>query len=126
MTSLRISRPFFFAVLIALLLPTAAFAHALLLRSTPKVHETLHDHTPAIELHFNSRIDGPRSKLTLTATDDPTAKHPIALKPPVQTAPETLVSAPAAPLANGAYTLHWIVLASDGHISRGEIPFTIQ
>ena len=115
------------SLLVALLvLPLRAFAHALLLRSTPAAHATLHDHTPAIELHFNSRIDGPRSRLTLTTAADATAKNPIALKPPVQSAPDTLVSAPAAPLSAGAYTLHWIVLASDGHISRGEIPFTIQ
>jgi len=28
-------------------------------------------------------------------------------------------------LAAGAYRLRWQVLASDGHITRGEIPFTV-
>jgi methionine-rich copper-binding protein CopC len=29
-------------------------------------------------------------------------------------------------LAAGSYTLRWQVLASDGHISRGEIPFNVR
>jgi hypothetical protein len=29
-------------------------------------------------------------------------------------------------LKSGSYTLQWQVLAVDGHISRGEIPFKVQ
>jgi methionine-rich copper-binding protein CopC len=29
-------------------------------------------------------------------------------------------------LAPGAYTLHWQVLAVDGHITRGNVPFTVD
>ena len=112
-------------ILAGFALPLRAFAHALLMHSTRAPHATLHDHTPAIELHFNSRIDDPRSRLTLTTAADTSGKQPLSLTPYVQSAPDTLVSVPAAPLPPGAYALHWIVLASDGHISRGEIPFTI-
>ena len=34
--------------------------------------------------------------------------------------------APAAPLAPGAWRLRWQVLALDGHITRGDIPFTLR
>jgi methionine-rich copper-binding protein CopC len=114
-------------ILLALALaPRFASAHALLLHSTPAEHAVIHDRAVPIKLDFNSRIDGPRSRLTLTTHQDAAAAHPIALKPVLQPAPQTLTTAPAAPLAPGAYDLRWIVLAADGHISRGEIPFTVE
>lgn len=38
--------------------------------------------------------------------------------------PPDVVSA-GAELAPGAYTLRWQVLAVDGHITRGDVPFTV-
>jgi hypothetical protein len=35
------------------------------------------------------------------------------------------LNAVAQDLANGKYQIHWQVLASDGHITRGDITFTI-
>jgi len=35
------------------------------------------------------------------------------------------LSAEAKGLRPGTYRLRWQVLASDGHITRGEIPFTV-
>ena len=32
----------------------------------------------------------------------------------------------ASGLKPGAYKLEWHVLASDGHMSKGEVPFTVQ
>ncbi len=108
-----------------LAVPRTAMAHALLMHSTPAAHGVVHDRSLPIELDYNSRVDGSRSRLTLTAKQDAGAR-PIALQPLVQTAPQVLKSAAAVPLAPGGYTLHWIVLAADGHISRGEIVFTVE
>jgi methionine-rich copper-binding protein CopC len=112
-------------LLLFLACPRLALAHAILVRSTPASHAVVDGHHLAIELHYNSRVDGARSKLTLTLTSDATLSHPLPLGALQQTAPDTLTSA-ADSLAPGEYTLHWLVLASDGHISHGDIPFTVH
>ena len=61
-----------------------------------------------------------RSRLTLVLPGG--ATQPLALLK--QPAPEELAA--HAELTPGAYTLRWQALAADGHISRGEIPFTVQ
>ena len=47
----------------------------------------------------------------------------IAIKP---TTEPDLLQGLLPPLAPGRYRLRWQVLALDGHITRGDIPFTIQ
>ena len=36
------------------------------------------------------------------------------------------VLAASATLTPGAYVMRWQVLAVDGHITRGDVPFTVQ
>lgn len=74
-----------------------------------------------VELRFNSRIDAARSRLTLVL---PNRKlRPLSLLAPVT--PATL-DARVTGLASGDYRLRWQVLASDGHITLGEIPFQVK
>ena len=40
--------------------------------------------------------------------------------------PATLVATPAAPLAAGAYTVTWHIVARDGHRMRGTYAFTVH
>ncbi len=108
------------AVVAALLIVPHAAAHAVLLESTPSLKSTVPGPDVPIKLRFNVRIDALRSRLTLIHPDG-TAQ---ALEISKQTPPDTL-SAQATGLAAGAYRLRWQVLASDGHITRGEIPFTV-
>jgi hypothetical protein len=42
-----------------------------------------------------------------------------------QTSPDTLVSE-ARTQEHGSYVLEWQVLASDGHITRGEVQFRVE
>jgi len=108
-------------VLVASLLVSSslAFAHAVLLSSTPKAHETLHGPSLNIDLKFNSRVDGSRSSLSVM-TSDGSVK---ALSLSKQVEPNELTA--RAQLAPGNYTLRWQALAVDGHITRGQIPFTV-
>ncbi len=76
--------------------------------------------TFAFQLRFNVRIDAQRSRLTLIRPDG--SSQPLELIK--QTAADTL-AASANGLAAGDYRLRWQVLASDGHITRGEIPFSV-
>jgi methionine-rich copper-binding protein CopC len=120
---LRSLRLYCFALVAAsfLALPHALLAHAILMRSNPEAHAAISGASLSIELHYNSRVDGARSKLTLTGPDGKDADLGRVSQP----AADTLVSS-ASHLTPGEYQLHWIALAADGHISRGEIPFTVK
>lgn len=74
----------------------------------------------AIVLRFNSRIDAGRSKITLTA---PPPAAPARLAITADALPDRLHA--SATLAPGEHTLRWQVLAIDGHITRGIVPFTV-
>jgi len=97
-----------------------AFAHAVLVSSTPKIHGILHGPTIDVDLQFNSRVDGTRSSLSLVTPGG--AVQPLTLEK--QTAPNELGA--HTKLNPGKYTLRWTALATDGHITRGEVPFTVD
>ena len=112
---------FFLAVLSVLALASAISAHAILVRSTPKPHEVVGSGKLDVVLEFNSRIDAGRSSVTLLLPGGKAEN--LAVLP--QPSPSTL-SATTAPLAAGSHALRWQVLATDGHITRGEIPFDVK
>jgi methionine-rich copper-binding protein CopC len=97
------------------------WAHAILVDCTPKLRSTINGSDVDIYLQFNVRIDCGRSRLRLVAPNGTTST----LKLASQSKPNTLQSHSAG-LKPGAYKLEWQVLATDGHISRGEIPFTVN
>jgi len=99
--------------------PTAA-AHAILLESNPALKSAVTGPDVPIKLRFNVRIDTFRSRLTLIHPDGSAQTLEISKQTPADT-----LSAEATGLAAGTYRLRWQVLASDGHITRGEIPFTV-
>jgi methionine-rich copper-binding protein CopC len=108
------------AVGAALLIVAPAAAHAVLLESTPALKSTVSGPDVPIKLRFNVRIDALRSRLTLIHPDGSAQALEISKQTPADT-----LSAEASGLAAGTYRLRWQVLASDGHITRGEIPFTV-
>jgi hypothetical protein len=91
--------------------------HAILLRSTPSANQVVNGKSIPIELHFNSRVDGKRSRLTLVYPDG--QQRDLVIE---QASRDSLL-ARTAEVAPGSYSLHWQVLAEDGHISRGEVLF---
>lgn len=98
-----------------------AWAHAILMESSPAANSTVNGPDLNFNLRFNVRVDGSRSKLRLLAADGSSTSLVIAK----QSNPDTLQGTVTA-LKAGAYKLQWNVLASDGHMSRGEIPFTLK
>jgi methionine-rich copper-binding protein CopC len=97
----------------------AAQAHAILLESTPAIGGTLPTGAIKFTFRYNSRIDHRRSRLLITGPDKVQSILPI-----MDEGTDDLVIA-AAKLAPGAYTIRWQVLAVDGHITRGDVPFTV-
>ena len=113
------------AIVVALLVfvvafaATRAYAHAILEDSKPANDSVVTGPDVPILLKFNVRVDAERSRLRLFF---PNATL-IDLAPD-QVSPDTLLTK-ATGLAPGPYTILWQVLAPDGHISRGEIPFKV-
>lgn|SRR5262249_7636417 len=95
-------------------------AHAIIVEATPAVGALLHAGTVDIRLRFNSRIDRQRSRLAVLDA--------IGKETPVKLDDNTradVIAAHISGLAPGAYRLRWQVLALDGHITRGDIPFSV-
>lgn len=110
------------ATAIFLVSSLAIFAHAVLVRSTPKPNEILAGPAITLVLTFNSKVDQARSSLILERADHSTSRVTINLDP---SSPEKLTGKVSS-LIPGAYTLHWQVLAVDGHITRGQVPFQVK
>jgi len=106
------------ALLLALASP--ALGHAIVVAAEPAVGAVLHGPKAQVKLRFNSRIDVERSRLTLISPDG--TARPLTLAPSDE--PDTL-AARVDGLASGGYRLRWQVLAVDGHITRGDVPFTV-
>jgi copper resistance protein C len=111
------------AVVVALLACFAPLlqAHAILLSSTPAAKAVVSGPDLTVSLKYNSRIDAKRSRLTLVSPSG--AEQTLAIA--AQSSPDVL-EAPAKGLQGGAYILRWQVLAVDGHVTRGEVPFTVR
>ena len=117
----RRTKPVLLTLAVVLIGSTCLFAHAILMDSTPKQNSTVKGPDVDITLRYNVRIDGGRSRVELIAVDG--AKSDLKLEK--QAKPDVLQSK-ATGLKPGAYKIKWNVLASDGHMSKGEVPFTVQ
>jgi len=112
-------------LVLALLLAAGAsqtcWAHAILMDSTPKSNSTAQGPDLDIMLRYNVRVDGSRSRVMLVAGDG--TSTPLTL---AKQAKPDILQMHASGLKAGAYKLQWSVLASDGHMSKGEVPFTVK
>lgn len=114
-------RQFFLATLVLASISGPAAAHAVLVESTPVPESTSSGPDIAIRLRFNVRIDAARSRITIIRSDGSIWKLQT-LKGPE---PSTL-TATATGLQPGGYRIRWQVLASDGHMTSGDIHFSIR
>jgi|SRR5579864_448010 len=103
-----------------LLIAKSAFAHAILLESAPAGNSKVSGPNVPIKLRYNVRIDKDRSRLILVSPDGSQQTLVIEKESPVDT-----LASEAKGLAAGEYRLRWQVLASDGHITRGEVLFSV-
>ncbi|MBB5327006.1 copper resistance CopC family protein [Tunturiibacter gelidoferens] len=106
---------------IVLFSPRAALAHAILVSSQPAINSTVSGPDVAVLLKYSSRVDLEHSTLTLLDPNGKVEKITINSEP----SPGSL-SAKLTGLVKGAYVLRWQILAMDGHITRGTIPFQVK
>ena len=100
--------------------PHLAEAHAILEESEPADGALVSPGPVILRLRFNSRVDRARSGLTLTRPDHSKIALPIDREGP----PEVLTS--TVTLTPGPNVVRWQVLAVDGHITRGDVAFTVR
>jgi hypothetical protein len=103
-----------------MLAPLGASAHAILMKSEPAAGLSVPAGDVDMSFRYNSRIDRARSRLTLTSPDHTQSVLKIA-----PTGPPDLLETSAKLATPGAYVVRWQVLAIDGHITRGDVPFTV-
>lgn len=110
------------ALLVGLLcgLAVPAWAHAIIVKAQPASGASMTGPDVDVVFTFNVRVDAVRSKLTLTHPDGTTSE--IALIPDPSPA---VLAGRITGLAPGNYSIRWQVLATDGHITRGDIPFVV-
>jgi methionine-rich copper-binding protein CopC len=108
------------AIALLLLLPHAAFAHAVLVKASPAQGATVKAGHVDITLTYNSRIDALHSSLHLLGPDGKAQTLAVDAH-----AAANLLVAKAEGLGTGEYKLEWQVQASDGHISRGTVEFRV-
>jgi copper resistance protein C len=94
--------------------------HAVLKEAHPAANSKVAGPDVPILLKYNVRIDAKLSKIQILNPDNSTSELVIE----TQTSADTL-SSKATGLKPGTYRIRWQVLAPDGHITRGEIPFTV-
>jgi len=119
--SSRRCRPALLLFFVTLLSTQLLFAHAILVSSTPKQNSTVKGPDVDITLRYNVRVDGGRSRVQLVGPDGKNTNLPLTKQP----SPDKL-QCKATGLQPGSYKLIWNVLASDGHMSKGEVPFNVQ
>jgi methionine-rich copper-binding protein CopC len=119
----RSGRIFLIVAAAMLLFAGAKFveAHAVLKETSPTANSTVAGPDVPLRLKYNVRVDAGRSKLELLHPDNSTSE----VKIEKQESPDTL-NATARGLKPGAYRIRWQVLSPDGHITRGEVPFTVK
>ncbi len=97
------------------------YGHAILLSAQPAAKQVIPGPNVSIQLRFNLRIDAKRSRITLIAPDG--GQTPLAI---LEQDSPSMLSSEAKGLKRGSYILRWQVLANDGHITRGEVPFRVE
>lgn len=103
-------------------LTTLAFAHAVLVDSSPKDNSTIDKAPDKIVLKFDARIE--KKVFTATLKDKDGNKIDLPDAPQDDDPPDQIVL-PMPALGPGSYRLEFQVLAADGHATPGLLRFTI-
>lgn len=105
--------------LLFFLLGTNVFAHSHLEDSSPKDGAVLTESLKEIKLTFETNLE-PTSTFTLADANGTSVTLPVEIKG------NQLVGVLQKDLANGAYSIHWKIIGTDGHPLEGDLSFTVQ
>lgn len=97
-----------------------ASAHAVILLASPTANQQVAPGELPVRIEFNARIDKARSRLQVTTPAGDKTDVPID-----PAGDPNVIAGTTGALTPGAHALRWQVLAIDGHITRGDIPFVV-
>lgn len=105
------------------LLPAAALAHAVLVKSIPAQRSSLTESPPRVELWFNERLEPAYSRASVT--DE--AGTQIDLRDALVSKEDARrLSLSLPPLRPGRYAVKFRVLSVDGHVVESSLTFTVK
>ena len=103
------------------LLPPIAWGHAVIVSARPAVGSAVALGDVEVRLEFNSRIDRQRSRVVVHRPDG--SESLVALSADV---PSNVLAGRIEAAIVGNWRLDWQVLSVDGHITRGEVVFSVR
>lgn len=110
-------------VWVALMGPTAAHAHARLVKSDPAARSVLQAAPTLLRLWFNERIE---AKFATVSIIDGQGRNMPAGAPAVAADDARRIDVNVPPLAPGVYRVRYRVLSVDGHTIESEFSFTLK
>lgn len=103
----------------ALALPTTAFAHANLLKTSPSYRERTESGPRSVALLFDQPVEAEPNAIEVTTAFGKRVSRSAHTD-------DRRVEAPLRRLDRGAYTVRWHVLSKDGHVVSGVFTFGVQ
>jgi methionine-rich copper-binding protein CopC len=110
-------------LLLVLLFPALASAHAYLVKSVPPGRATLFASPAKIQLWFNERLEPHYSSISVLDSDGKRVDLDNAL---VSTEDAKQLAIDVKQLQSGRYTVKFRVLSVDGHVVEQSFPFTVR
>lgn len=111
-------------LLVLLISPATASAHAYVVTSNPTINESLQSPPKTVEIQFDENVhlvpDG------LTVTDEDGHRVDLGNGRTLPSNGREIVCTLPQNLGKGVYTIHWQVISADGHTVEGTIPFGVQ
>jgi methionine-rich copper-binding protein CopC len=108
-----------FALLLALMLPVAASAHAMLQRATPSADAIVHGSPALVNLEFSDQLEPSFSSLTVTDDSGHAVTNGDA------SISGTMMTAKLNRLHPGRYHVQWHAVSIDTHRTEGAYSFTV-
>jgi len=112
-----------FFILLFMLSPSLAAAHAYLVKSVPAGRATLFTSPGKIQLWFNERLESRYSSASVLDSD---GKRVDLDNAQVSSDDPTQLAIGVKQLQSGRYTVKFRVLSVDGHVVEQSFPFTIR
>src|SRR5688500_8698631 len=106
-------------ICILLAFPIIASAHTTISTSTPSEGEVITEPFNELSVEFAGSIED-QSTLKLVREQEEIEIDSILIEE------KKMTGSLASPLENGNYTLTWKVASKDGHVLKGDIPFTVN
>jgi copper transport protein len=110
-------------VLVGLLIPPRAFAHAKLIRSSPDGSQALAEPPASVELWFNERLEDEFNSIQVVDSAGRRVEDGDARVHPQD---RTRLVIRLSRLIQGQYVVHWRIFSVDGHSAKGRFTFSVK